>query len=77
MGGYYWAFPGRPLAMLLVVSLVPFVCALFLFGYFFDRFFGKEDTPDIASVMHQMNQARIIPFPEPQPENKQAKAAGA
>ena len=63
--------------MLLVATLSPFVCALILFGYFFDRFAGEQDTPKLANAMHQMNQAKIIPFPEPQPENRKSLAAGA
>jgi len=61
--------------MLVLASLFPFVCALLLFAYFFDRFAGEEDTPEIASVMHQMNQAQIIAFPEPQPEKSLAARA--
>jgi len=63
--------------MLLVVTIFPFLCALILFAYFFGKFAGKEDTAEIASAMRQMNQARIIPFPEPQPERAQSQAAGA
>jgi hypothetical protein len=63
--------------MLLAVILCPFICALILFGYFFDRFAGEQDTPKLADAMHQMNQAKIIPFPEPQPENRKSLAAGA
>lgn len=62
--------------MLLVVSLFPFVCALYLFAHFFDRFAGEQDTPTIADAMHQMNQAQIIQFPAP-PEEKKSLAAGA
>jgi hypothetical protein len=57
------------------VTIFPFLCALILFAYFFGKFAGKDDTPEIASVMRQMNQAQIIPFPGPQPEK--AKAASA
>lgn len=63
--------------MLLAVTLVPFICALILFGYFFDRFAGAQDTPELADAMHQMNQAKIIPFPDPQPEKRKSLAAGA
>jgi len=63
--------------MLLVVIVFPFLCALILFAYFFGKFAGKEDTAEITSTMRQMNQARIIPFPEPQPERAQSRAAGA
>jgi hypothetical protein len=63
--------------MLLLVSVFPFVCALFLFAYFFDRFAGDQDTPEIADAMRQMNHAQIIPFPEPNPERKKSFAAGA
>jgi hypothetical protein len=63
--------------MLLAVTLVPFICALILFGYFFERFAGNQDTPEIADAMRQMNQAKIIPFPEPQPEKTKSMAAGA
>lgn len=63
--------------MLLVVTLIPFVCALILFGYFFGRFAGAQDTPELADAMRKMNQARIIPFPEPQPEERKSMAAGA
>jgi len=63
--------------MLLLVSLVPFACALGLFAYFFDRFAGKQDTPELADAMRQMNHAKIIPFPEPQPERSRSLAAGA
>ena len=63
--------------MLLAVTLFPFICALILFGYFFDRFAGNQDTPEIADAMHKMNQAKIIPFPEPQPESRKSMAAGA
>ena len=63
--------------MLLAVSLVPFVCALILFGYFFDRFSGEQDTPEIADAMRQINHAQIIPFPEPTPEQSKSFAAGA
>ena len=62
--------------MLLVVTLLPFVCALILFGYFFDRFSGREDTPEIVDAMQQMNYAKIIQFPEP-PEETKSLAAGA
>jgi hypothetical protein len=62
--------------MLLVVSLFPFACALFLFAYFFDRFAREQDTPEIADAMRQMNSARVIPFPEP-PEKAKSLAAGA
>jgi len=62
--------------MLLAVTLFPFLCALVLFGYFFDRYAGNEDTPKIADAMRQMNQAKIIPFPEPEPDKK-TFAAGA
>ena len=63
--------------MLLAVTLFPFVCALILFGYFFSRFAGEQDTPEIADAMRQINQAKIIPFPEPQPEKRKSLAAGA
>ena len=63
--------------MLLAVSVFPFVCALFLFAYFFDRFAGEQDTAEIADAMSQMNQAQIIPFPDPQPEKAKSFAAGA
>jgi hypothetical protein len=63
--------------MLLLVSVFPFVCALFLFAYFFDRFAGDQDTREIADAMRQMNQAQIIPFPEPNPERTKSFAAGA
>jgi len=63
--------------MLLAVTLFPFVCALILFGYFFDRFAGEHDTPVIAHAMHQMNGAQVIPFPEPEPEKPRSLAAGA
>jgi hypothetical protein len=63
--------------MLLAVTLFPFVCALILFGYFFDRFAGEHDTPEIADAMRQMNHARVIPFPEPEPEETRSLAAGA
>ena len=63
--------------MLLLVSVFPFVCALFLFAYFFDRFAGDQDTPEIADAMRQMNQAKIIPFPEPNPDKARSFAAGA
>ena len=63
--------------MLLAVTLFPFICALILFGYFFDRFAGEQDTPKLANAMHQMNQAKIIPFPEPHPEDRKSLAAGA
>ena len=63
--------------MLLAVSVFPFVCALFLFAYFFDRFAGEQDTPEIADAMRQMNHAQIVPFPEPRPENSKSFAAGA
>lgn len=56
--------------MLLAVTLFPFLCALVLFGYFFARYAGNEDTPQIADAMRQMNQAKIISFPEPEPEKK-------
>lgn len=62
--------------MLLVISLFPFACALFLFAYFFDRFAGEQDTPQIADAMRQMNDAQLIPFPEP-PEKAKSLAAGA
>ena len=61
--------------LLLVVTLVPFACALTLFAYFFDRF--EAETPEIADAMRQMNQAKVIPFPEPQPEKSKSLAAGA
>ncbi|GEM_PF-3949283 len=63
--------------MLLAVTLFPFICALILFGYFFDRFAGEQDTPEIADAMRQMNQAKVIPFPEPEPERTKSMAAGA
>jgi hypothetical protein len=63
--------------MLLLVSVFPFVCALFLFAYFFERFSGDQDTPEIADAMRQMNQAQIIPFPEPNPDKAKSFAAGA
>jgi hypothetical protein len=63
--------------LLVAVTIFPFLCALILFAYFFGEFAGKEDTPEITSAMRQMNQARIIPFPEPQPDNVKARAAGA
>ena len=63
--------------LLVAVTILPFLCALILFGYFFGKFAGKEDTPEIASAMRQMNQAQIIPFPGPQPESAKAKAASA
>lgn len=62
--------------MLLVISLFPFVCALFLFAYFFDRFAGEQDTPQIADAMRQINDAPVIPFPEP-PEEAKSFAVGA
>ena len=61
--------------LLVAVAVFPFLCALVLFAYFFGRFAGRQDTPEIANVMHQMNQARIIPFPGPQPEKASARAA--
>lgn len=63
--------------MLLLVSVFPFVCALFLFAYFFDRFSGEQDTPEIADAMRQMNHAQVIQFPDPQPERAKSLAAGA
>ena len=63
--------------MLLAVTLFPFVCALILFGYFFNRFAGEQDTPELADAMRQMNRAKVIPFPEPQPEERKSMAAGA
>lgn len=62
--------------MLLAVTVFPFVCALILFAYFFDRYSGAEDTPEIIDAMRQMNHAQIIPFPEP-PEKSKTFAAGA
>jgi len=62
--------------VLLVVSIFPFACALFLFAYFFDRYAGDQDTPEIADAMRQMNEAKVIPFPEP-PEKSRTFAAGA
>ncbi|PYY13319.1 MAG: hypothetical protein DMG61_13720 [Acidobacteria bacterium] len=62
--------------LLVAVTIFPFLCALILFAYFFGKFAGREDTPEIASTMHQMNQARIIPFPE-LPEKARSRAAGA
>ena len=63
--------------MLLALSVFPFVCALILFAYFFGRFAGDQDTPEIADAMRQMNDAEIIPFPDPQPERSKSLAAGA
>ena len=63
--------------MLLAITLFPFVCALALFAYFFGQFAGKQDTPEIAEAMRQMNDAKVIPFPEPQPEKPRSAAAGA
>ena len=62
--------------MLLAVSVFPFACALILFAYFFDRYSGEEDTPEIADAMRQMNQSQIIQFPEP-PKKSKTLAAGA
>ena len=61
--------------LLVAVTIFPFLCALVLFAYFFGKFAGNADTPEIASAMRQMNQAQIITFPGPQPEK--AKAASA
>ena len=69
--------PGGSHVMLLAVALLPFVCALILFGYFFSRFAGEQDTPEIADAMRQMNQAKVIPFPEQEPEKRKSLAAGA
>jgi hypothetical protein len=63
--------------MLLALSVFPFVCALILFAYFFGRFSGAGDTPEIIDAMRQMNDAKIIPFPDPQPEQSKSLAAGA
>jgi hypothetical protein len=63
--------------LLVAVTIFPFLCALILFAYFFGKFAGKEDTPEITSIMRQMNLAQIIPFPEPQPESAKAKTASA
>lgn len=63
--------------MLLVVTLFPFACALVLFAYFFGRFAGEQDTAKLADAMRQMNYAKIIPFPEPEPEKPKSLAAGA
>lgn len=63
--------------MLLAVTLFPFLCALVLFAYFFGRFAGKQDTPEIIDAMRQMNQAKVIPFPEPHPDKPRSMAAGA
>lgn len=63
--------------MLLVVTLFPFACALVLFAYFFGRFAGEQDTPKILNAMRQMNRAKIIPFPEPEPDKPKSFAAGA
>ena len=63
--------------MLLAVTLFPFVCALILFAYFFGRFAGEQDTPEIVDAMRQMNYAKIIPFPEPEREKPKSFAAGA
>jgi hypothetical protein len=63
--------------MLLVLSVFPFVCALILFAYFFGRYAGEQDTPEIAAAMRQMNNAKIIPFPEPEPDKVKTLAAGA
>lgn len=63
--------------MLLVVSVIPFVCALILFAYFFGRYAGEQDTPEIIDAMRQMNSAKIIPFPDPNPERSKSLAAGA
>ena len=63
--------------LLVAVTIFPFICALVLFAYFFGKFAGKDDTPEIASAMSQMNLAQIIPFPGPQPEGAKAKTASA
>ena len=63
--------------LLAIVSVFPFICALILFAYFFGRFSGEQDTPEIADAMRQMNDAKIIPFPDPQPERSKSLAAGA
>ena len=63
--------------MLLAVSIFPFLCALFLFAYFFDRYAGNQETGEITETMQQMNRAKVIPFPEPQPEKPKSIAAGA
>jgi len=62
--------------MLLAVTVFPFLCALILFTYFFGKFAGKSDIPEIASALRQMNHAKVIPFPGPQPERARARAAG-
>jgi hypothetical protein len=41
--------------LLVVVSLVPFACALILFVVAFDRFMGSTDTPDVTGAMREMN----------------------
>lgn len=63
--------------LLVAVTIFPFLCALILFAYFFGKFAGKADTPEIASAMRQMNQAQIIPFPGPPPDKVKAQAASA
>ena len=62
--------------MLLAVTVFPFACALILFAYFFDRYSGEEDTPEIVDAMRQINRVQIIQFPEP-PEKSKTFAAGA
>ena len=63
--------------LLAAVSVFPFACALFLFAYFFDRFAGEQDTPEIADAMRQMNRAQVLLFPDPNPEKPKSLAAGA
>lgn len=60
--------------MLLVVSVVPFACALILFSFGFDRFMGSCDTPDLADAMRQINHSDLQSS-EAEPEKKMAASA--
>ena len=47
-----------PVAVALLAA-VAFGLSLFIFAYLFNRFYGAEDTSDLALIMREINEAEI------------------
>ncbi|HET8891626.1 MAG TPA: hypothetical protein VFQ41_22185 [Candidatus Angelobacter sp.] len=61
------------LTALSLLDILVFCLSLFVFAYFFNRFSGRDETVEIASILHEMN----IVEQQPQAAKAKARAAGA
>jgi hypothetical protein len=56
-----------------LLAAVAFGLSLFVFAYLFNRFYGAEDTIDLALIMREINEAETLASAA----MTQTKAAGA